>query len=83
MPVELLLMGIPTILTEDVIYALPVRGTRVWVSDSEGVEIAALIDGDFVVAFPTQPFLGDNVFFSAGSFIRCTTGNVEISIASN
>ena len=77
MATELLQIGVVTLLTQNVIYALPYKRTRIFCETT-----TAVIQQSNLVAFTTTSAvtLTDGMADLAGAFIRCTSGNVNIRL---
>lgn len=78
MPTELLSIGQPILITQNVVYALPSSRVRLFCETT-----TAVIQQSNTVAFTTNAAvtLGDGMQDLAGAFIRCTSGSVIIKLA--
>lgn len=77
MPISTISPGPVTPMLQNVIYALPACRTRIFTSDA-----APTIEQSNDSAFSdnVQVILIDGMNDLAGGFIRCTSGNIEVSL---
>ena len=78
-PVPMIPASLPSVLAQNVVYALPAGNVAVFVNPATGVEVGALFAGPFVAATPVN-----GSFVTPAAFIRCTaTGPTQIICALN
>ena len=75
---ELLSIGYPQTLTQNTIYALPGRRTLLF---SDGAGAAFDVATEESMAIHIGPLtLADGMHDLSGAFIRCTSGNVRVTL---
>lgn len=77
MPIQLLSVGYPQQMLQDVIYALPASRVRLFTSDA-----APTIEQSNSSTFADNVAitLADGMADLAGGFIRCTSGNITVTL---
>lgn len=76
MPTELLTLGVPTVMVQNVVYALPARKCTMFTNTAGTYEQASILAGPFIA---TVALAGGQVEL-AGAFVRCTTASPTVTL---